>query len=205
MNYGVYAIRNTSNGKCYVGSTGKLTIRWGQHKYDLTRGRHFNPHLQNAWNKYGEESFVYEVLEHCSKEDLLLREEQWITYLQSYKDANGYNLCKTPRASRLGCKASEKTIAKMKVALSGEKHPMWGKHLKDITRKKISKAQLGIAKPSSGAKKEYMLVSPTGNQTIVRGLREFCRTNNLPLSIMWRVVNGKKDEYKGWKLCQIFT
>jgi group I intron endonuclease len=66
MEFGVYVIRNIVTNKIYVGSTGKLSERWNQHKYSLKRGKHSNPHLQSAWNKYGEKSFTYEIIEICS-------------------------------------------------------------------------------------------------------------------------------------------
>ena len=199
MNSGVYAIRNVINGHRYVGSTGKLSIRWGQHKYELNKNNHFNSYLQNAWNKYGEKSFVYEVVERCDDNALMEREEFWINCLHSHKTEDGYNLCKTPRASRLGCKASPETVAKMKISLGGKNHPMWGKHLKLETRKKLSQLQLGVPKPNSGPKKKYKVISPEGIETEVFGLRKFCRDNNLIHSMFWRVVMGKQKEYRGWK------
>jgi group I intron endonuclease len=199
MNTGVYAIRNVVNNKRYVGSTGKLNVRWIQHKYELNRQHHFNPYLQNAWNKYGGKCFVYDIVEKCDGNILLDREEFWIKNLHSFKDDNGYNLCKTPRASRLGCKASPETIAKMKSSLSKENHPMWGKHLKKSTKEKLSKLTTRISKPNSGHKKKYKVVNPNGDEVEIVGLRKFCRENGLPVSIMWRIVNGKKREYNGWK------
>jgi hypothetical protein len=51
---GVYGIRNRINGKVYVGSASKsLAGRIRGHLSGLTKGTHFNRHLQAAWNRYG--------------------------------------------------------------------------------------------------------------------------------------------------------
>jgi group I intron endonuclease len=199
MNSGIYAIRNIVNGKRYIGSTNKLSIRWGQHKYELKKNNHFNSYLQNSWNKYGEQNFVYDILECCPHNTLVDREGYWINTLSSYKDNNGYNLCRTPRASRLGCIASPETIAKMKISLGGENHPMWGKHLKKSTKEKLSKLQKGISKPTSGHRKKYSVITPMGDKIEIVGLRKFCREHDLIPSMFWRVVVGKQNEYNGWK------
>lgn len=200
MNSGIYAIRNTINNKRYIGSTLGLHKRYSQHQRDLKRGKHFNSCLQRAWNKYGEINFCYEIIEHCDAEMLLTREEFWIANLQSHKNKNGYNICEIPRASRVGCKASAKTILKMKKSLGGKNHPNWGKKLSKSHIENISKSQIGIPKPTSGRKKSYEIISPTNEIIKIMGLRKFCKDNQLPLSIMWRIVNGKKENYNGWRM-----
>lgn len=199
MNAGIYAIKNVINEKRYIGSTSKLSKRWSQHKRELNRNVHFNSYLQNAWNKNGENSFVYEIIENCDENILMDREEFWIKSLHSYKDENGYNLCRTPRASRLGCKASTETIIKMSDALSGINHPNWGRKLSKTWKLNISKSQIGISKPNSGLKKKYSVITPMGEKIEFYGLRKFCRDNNLNVSMFYRVVYGIQEEYKGWK------
>lgn len=58
----VYKIINLSNAKFYVGSTVKIKQRFQTHRRKLRSGTHHCPHLQNAWNKYGEESFIFRVV-----------------------------------------------------------------------------------------------------------------------------------------------
>lgn len=50
---GVYAFTSPSGGQ-YVGSAVNLARRRSQHLWALRRGRHRNPALQKAFNKYGE-------------------------------------------------------------------------------------------------------------------------------------------------------
>ncbi|HZC85569.1 MAG TPA: GIY-YIG nuclease family protein, partial [Steroidobacteraceae bacterium] len=75
---GVYQIRCKQNGKIYVGSAVNLEWRWRSHRRDLGNGVHVNPHLQFAWNLYGEASFEFLVLEYVDEHRLLMTEQAWI-------------------------------------------------------------------------------------------------------------------------------
>lgn len=70
MSSGIYGIRNIVNGKIYVGQTKDFKHRWREHVRELNHNIHHNKHLQNAWNKYGEENFEFFVIEKCSPTDL---------------------------------------------------------------------------------------------------------------------------------------
>lgn len=50
---GIYKITNVVNNKVYIGLSIHLNKRWGEHKNDLIKNKHFNAHLQNSVNKYG--------------------------------------------------------------------------------------------------------------------------------------------------------
>jgi group I intron endonuclease len=67
---GIYTITNIIDGKYYVGSSVTVERRLVRHKKDLLRNQHHCHHLQRAWNKYGEQSFKFEVvlnLNHCDQ------------------------------------------------------------------------------------------------------------------------------------------
>jgi group I intron endonuclease len=76
---GVYIFRNTVNNKCYIGST-VMTFkkRMDHHLWHLRENKHKNIHFQNAWNKYGEDSFEYDILEICDKDKCLEREQYYL-------------------------------------------------------------------------------------------------------------------------------
>jgi len=59
----IYNITNVINGKFYVGSTCDIKKRIRQHFGDLKRDVHHCVHLQNAYNKYGRGSFIYNYKE----------------------------------------------------------------------------------------------------------------------------------------------
>jgi group I intron endonuclease len=116
---GAYCIRNLSNGKVYVGGAYKsFDHRCGLHLRDLRRGKHHNRHLQAAWNKYGESSFVFEILERCSPELVEMVEQWWIDSLKATSE-NGYNLSPTA-GSTLGVKHSDQARQNMSVAHIGK-------------------------------------------------------------------------------------
>lgn len=90
---GVYAIFNNTNEKIYVGSSRKIQKRFAkEHLPLLNKGKHYNCHLQNAWNKYGEDTFDFRVIEECEEGQLVEREGHWIEHYKSWDRQFGYNL-----------------------------------------------------------------------------------------------------------------
>jgi group I intron endonuclease len=74
-NSGIYKIQNKTDGKFYIGSAVCLKRRWIDHRKLLRKSKHFNRHLQFAWDKYGESNFEYLVVEECEKARLIQREQ----------------------------------------------------------------------------------------------------------------------------------
>ena len=80
---GVYQIRNKKNNKVYIGSSCILSRRLNNHFKRLRKNTHVNKHLQNAWNKYGEHSFTFEIVEFCTQEQQYKIEQYWIDYFRN--------------------------------------------------------------------------------------------------------------------------
>ena len=78
---GIYLIKNTLNNKIYIGSTKNLRTRMRLHINKLKRKVHDNGKIQNCYNKYGD-IFDIEILENCS-EDMLIEREQY--YMDNFK------------------------------------------------------------------------------------------------------------------------
>lgn len=108
---GIYMIENIDNHKKYIGQTKNLDFRWIHHRCDLNGNIHTNSDLQNDWNIYGEEKFIFSILEETSIEKLNAQEQYWISYYDSFN--NGYNKCEGG-AGCLGYKHSEEDINKMR-------------------------------------------------------------------------------------------
>jgi group I intron endonuclease len=90
---GIYKIINIKNNKIYIGSSADIHKRWCQHKTSLNKNKHCNKHLQAAWNKYGEESFKFEIVELVDDEEVLFSAEQkWINKTKCYDGNYGYNI-----------------------------------------------------------------------------------------------------------------
>lgn len=134
---GIYKITNKVNSKAYIGQSQDIERRWTKHRRELNNNSHVNKHLQSAYNKYGADSFVWEIEEEC-EESLL--DDREIFYIEKYDSFNnGYNQTIGGSGTR-GYKLSEETKQKLSEARKGEKHPMYGKHHSEETRKKISEA-----------------------------------------------------------------
>ena len=118
---GVYMIRNKVNGKVYIGSAAKSFIgRWRIHRHHLRSGTHHSAYLQHAWNKYGEESFEFCILQITLPEVAVEVEQSFIDRLQSADGKSGYN-CSPTAGSCRGMKASAETKSKMSLDRRGKK------------------------------------------------------------------------------------
>jgi group I intron endonuclease len=63
----------------YIGSAAQsIRKRWRVHLNDLVKKRHGNDRLQNTVNKYGLDKLRFEILEICSAEVTIEREQFWI-------------------------------------------------------------------------------------------------------------------------------
>lgn len=78
---GIYGIVNIIDGKKYIGSSNNVTRRWREHRKALYEGTHWNTHLQNAWNKYGDKAFLFTMVEEIKEINALsIREQYWIEF-----------------------------------------------------------------------------------------------------------------------------
>ena len=94
---GIYSITNIINNKVYIGSSKDIYGRWVQHKNTLNQNKHHNRYLQFAWNKYGEENFLFKIIELCDGKDLFVNEQKWYDFYNSGDEKYGYNLSKIAR------------------------------------------------------------------------------------------------------------
>ncbi len=99
---GVYQVRNLVNGKIFVGSSKNIPARINRHKFELRYGSENVAELQDDYNKYGEDKFIYEIIdelkpkedtEYNYTEDVKVLEELWIEKLQPFEE-KGYNIRK---------------------------------------------------------------------------------------------------------------
>lgn len=143
---GIYAITNVINGKRLIGQSKCLKRRWAEHRKLLDRNSHCNPYLQNSWNKYGKDSFEFQVLSLCPVDILDSEEIRLIHEYKTTEEDFGYNL--TTGGGRPVM--SIETISRMKEAHKGSKNYWYGKHLSEEHKSKLRKAHVGM-KPSKEA------------------------------------------------------
>ena len=75
---GIYQIRNLINNKIYVGSAVNLKKRFNTHLYQLKTNIHENYKLQRDFDKYGEQNFIFEVIEFCKPDVRYEIEQYWL-------------------------------------------------------------------------------------------------------------------------------
>jgi len=140
MKSGIYKITNTENGKFYIGSSKNIEERWNDHKQYLRGKYHINPKLQHAWNFYGEDKFIFEVIEEVEPIQLLLfeRENHYISSMKPYERDIGYNICiKAEGGDNFTHNPRKEEIRKVLSELSsGENNFMYGKkHTEEAIQK----------------------------------------------------------------------
>ena len=135
----IYRIICLITGKGYVGSAIDLKNRWAEHRKQLRGKYHHSILLQRAWNKYGEENFVFEIIELVvkpTKKKLETREQYWIDFYEAANPVKGYNIA--PKAgTNLGIKYSKETRLKNSLAHKGM--IAWNK---DSWKEKVSERDL---------------------------------------------------------------
>jgi len=88
----LYSITNPVNNKKYIGISSEFDNRKRNHLWHLRNNKHGNEKLQNAFNKYGEENFCFDIILCFLSNDrleLLKIENNFIEKYDTYK--NGYN------------------------------------------------------------------------------------------------------------------
>jgi group I intron endonuclease len=126
---GIYIITCNVNNKHYIGKSVHCQHRINQHKRALKEDKHHSYHLQRAYNKYGMDKFIYNILEEYPDEFLFSMEKYWIYLLNSTDRKFGYNIAIPNgmggfttdsdtrikmRDSKLGTKLSEVTKEKLR-------------------------------------------------------------------------------------------
>jgi group I intron endonuclease len=103
---------------------------------------------------------------------------------QEFKDPNRRKKCGhiwTEKEKQQNKKRQKEYHQKHPNKMKGKNNPMYGKVGK---LNKLSK--------------NYLLISPTGEQYNIIGLQDFCRKNGLEVSNMRKVLKGKRKHHKGW-------
>jgi group I intron endonuclease len=147
----LYRIVNKESGKQYIGQSVNYKKRWRLHRYYLNNNSHHNEFLQNAWIKYGEEAFRFELITEFQSRDELNTAEALHIEVSGSLYPNGYNLVKGGDVFEI----SESTRAKLSDAMKG-------KPLSAATRAKISEALKG--KPIRAETRAKISTSNKGKQ-----------------------------------------
>lgn len=201
--YYIYQIYCEGNGKTYVGQTNNISRRWSRHRRDLEKNKHLNHYLQNAYNKYGAESFKFEMVNTLETRDEA--NEQELFWINAYRRIDlsmniGGHLKVTDK--------SPETIEKHRKAITGKKRGKYSKeHGNNISRAK--KAQ-HIKSPwlTERNKDRRERFAPVTFEHAVYGqekvddstIKEFCDKYNLNMCHIQSVRKNKRNSHNGWRL-----
>lgn len=147
---GIYCIKNTGNGKVYIGSAKVLRNRIWEHRSDLKKSRHKNIHLTRAYEQYGADSFEVFILEIVECLDLLkVREQHWMDFYKSHDKNLGYNISKLAERSTMSEEGRKRLSELRKGKPLSEEHRkaisegVKGKIVSVETKKKMSESSKG--------------------------------------------------------------
>lgn len=113
---GIYAIWAPS-GRCYIGSSMHVRKRWWGHKRSLARGVHHCFALQAAARKYGIDHLEFLIVELCTVDALIEREQY---HIDAIGRAHLYNSTMTAGSLR-GFVMPDAAKAKISVANKGQR------------------------------------------------------------------------------------
>lgn len=205
---GIYVIKNSINGKIYVGKSKNCYKRLNQHLYDirtLERNYNENPHLLSAINKYGIENFDYYLVEkfdknlECPELEKLLYEKElyWMKELDSLNKEKGYNLRYDSEGK---CYCSEETSKKITNRLKKE----WESGIRDKHSDKLKeywetcgderKKQQSKIMSKNKTKYIYIIYDPDGNLITENGNYDTLKKINLHKAAPSAFSKKKCDE-----------
>lgn len=155
MAAGIYKITCTANGKFYIGRTVDYRKRIRQHMNDMIRHDHKNPIIQGCYDKYGVDSFEFELIEpmDVDSETMIQREQELLDRYIGTENCMNVN-----RSADVFCDVpfTEERRAKIAMARKGKKgkpkteeqklhmhNVMMGHKLSEETKRKISESHKG--------------------------------------------------------------
>lgn len=172
-------------GKVYIGSTSRKTnTRKSEHFSKLSKNKHPNKHLQNAYNKYGKDRFSFGILEECNIDSLYLIESHYIEITGSYIKTKGFNKSKNAEVPNRGKKWTREHKEKISKSLKGRPSPMKGK------KNKISATNQKLAVKASRKK-----VINLNTNEIFESVSSFCKKCNINKGSFYQKVG--KYPHKG--------
>lgn len=185
---GIYCIENIYTHKKYIGYTRNcFGDRFDNHLNQLRHNIHKSTEMQNDYNIYGEDSFVFSIIENIDKntsnpEEFYEKEKYYISLYDTVE--NGYNTSTGGRGGATGIPLSDEHIRK--IAEINRKR-LTNSHLSEETRKKISQSNTG--KIMSEEAKEKIRQANTGKTRTTE--QKWRKVNVFQINVFlmnWRII-----------------
>jgi hypothetical protein len=194
------------------GKSVSILDRWDKHIGSLNKNVHENKHLQRAWNKYSKDNFKFEILEECKEEELLDKEHNWVSNINTLDKNIGYNIVENYNSAPQNSKTyiitfpdgTESIIINIKrfcrdnnlnpdlfyMVTSGKINQYKGEWQKTVIRPE---------KKGGGWKGNWVVENiNTSEEIIVKNLHVFCKNNNLNYAHMQMVGVSKRRFHRGY-------
>ena len=136
---GLYKIVNKATGQCYVGQSQRCKKRLKEHFRLLRWNKHTNPHLQNAYNKYGADNFYGAIeVEVANLDELDQLENAFLEGNAWFEEPTVYNIADFAKAPMRGKTHSKEVRERIRL---GRRATTFDYRSKEY-REKLSKAQM---------------------------------------------------------------
>jgi group I intron endonuclease len=89
---GVYLLTHVPSGKCYVGKSLDVFMRWDSHLSNLFIKKHHNKHMQELFDQGSYRDWTFQILKLCKKTEVAALEKQLILEYQSLCGCNLMNI-----------------------------------------------------------------------------------------------------------------
>lgn len=187
--------------------------RWSKHLRSLLHGSHQNFHLQQAWDKYGEDNFKFLVLELIMKSELLRAEQAWIDSSGCTDRNVGFNIYKVAGSpGNMFAQVWEgfrdpngEEIIITNLSDFCRQHNLDFPSMHRLAKGKSKlKSFKGWTHRNSVRQREYVktydgFIAPDGRPAgIITNLAAFCRQHELDNTHMVAVANGRIRSHRGW-------
>lgn len=209
--HGIYAVMCLDDGCIYIGKTEQTFIRrFYEHSERLQRNVHDNKYLQNVFNKYGTDSFIFFCVQAIETEDINETEKHIIQIAREHfatcsnmldgGEVDYKSLGKLNAERLRGSKLSEETKLKMSETKKGKPH--------DTSKMKAALREIYLEKKYGCNTALRPIEVIAVKKLLAAGLKQKVISNLLQISIYniaaiateraWDFI--KVNEFNDWRL-----
>jgi len=203
---GIYKIINKVNEKYYVGSSNNIYKRIKAHAYKLNQNINSCRYLQNAYNKYGINSFIWKIIELSIPNRRMEIEQKYLDIAKNEKE-KCYNISfivgriewndENKQIRSILYKKEGNPNYKNGDKIKGKKNPFYGKHHTNESKEMqyLTKMKNGIINQDV-----FSFKNKTTDDTFIGNSRNFYHKYNLNRSNVMKLIQGKIRSVKNWIL-----